>query len=329
MKQLILSLFLLIGLNAWAASKGNPANLKSQVETSKASKKAPKEAPLNLNLSRDQLRAIMAETDAVNAAEAIKKSRYLEPKEFAEIVRSNGGKNAGEVFISLDMKDPTVIALAAATSLGLIVFKNDEEIMDYVQEHKSQIPQGVEDFGYFIGSRQGNASIMAGSYFLGVVLKNNELKKVGIISVASGVATALVTEAFKRTYGRSRPREGVGAYEFYGEGKSFFSGHTSSIFSLATVFSEVYGDEYPVVPYLAYGLATVTAYSRMSANAHWASDVLAGAIAGVLITKIVYHFMDKKFTDSKGNRYLSFYPSYDKERKSINVTVNYVPKSWR
>ena len=279
------------------------------------------EKPLNLTLSRGQIRAIIDESDRID----LQKVQHISSREFAEITRGQ----KGEVFITLDHTNPEIIALAAATSLGLVVFKYDEEIMDFVQEHRDIVPQQVEDFGYFVGGRAGTAAIVAGSYFLGVVLKNGKLKKAGLVSIAAGLAVGLVTEAFKVTYGRSRPIKGEGPYAFYGEGKSFFSGHTSSAFTLATVFSEIYGKENPAVPYIAYGIATVVAYSRMRAKGHWASDVLAGAIAGTLITKVVYHFVNKKFEDKDGNQYFSIYPSYDPRTKGINVTVNYVPKSWR
>lgn len=275
--------------------------------------------------SKEDMKRIIAETEA----EEIQKVQHITAPQFSETVRKHGGLGHGGSYINIPVTNKDMIALAAATSLGLIIFKNDQEIMDYVQEHRDDVPQSVEDFGNFIGSRGGNAAIMAGSYFLGVVLKDNKLKKVGIISVAAGVATALVTEAFKKTYGRARPREGQGPYSFYGEGKSFFSGHTSSIFSIATVFAEVYGKENPVVPWIAYGVATVTAYARMSSHAHWGSDVLTGAIAGYLVTKVVYHYLNKKFVDKKGNEYLSFYPSYDPKTKGVNVMVNWIPKAWR
>lgn len=280
---------------------------------------------LNLQLSDKAARDIIARADA----EAIRKASSLSGEQFAALLKRKGGTGKGETFLSLDLSDKEMIALAAATSLGLIVFNNDEEIMDYVQRERNDVPQGVEDFGNFVGSRAGNASIMAGSYFLGVVLQNNKLKKVGLVSIAAGIATAIVTEGFKVSYGRMRPIAGKGAYEFFSDGKSFFSGHTSSVFSIATVISEVYGDEYPIVPWLAYGVATVTAYSRMRSNAHWGSDVLAGAIAGVLVTKIIYHYTEKNFTDKKGNNYLTFSPSFDVKTKGINVKVNYIPESWR
>lgn len=290
-----------------------------------AANEAKKEKPLNYILSDRDAREILANEDA----KAIRKAKSLTPEQFAELMRKKGGNGKGETFLSLDLSDKEMIALAAATSLGLIVFHNDEQIMDFVQKERNEVPQGVEDFGNFIGSRTGNASIMAGSYFLGVVLQNNKLKRVGLVSVAAGIATAIVTEAFKVSYGRYRPIAGKGAYEFFGEGKSFFSGHTSSVFSMATVISEIYGDEHPIVPWLAYGVATITAYSRMRAQAHWGSDVLAGAIAGVLVTKIIYHYMDKKFTDKKGTTYLSFYPTVDLEKKGFNMKMTYIPKSWR
>jgi hypothetical protein len=272
---------------------------------------------------------IMREANADQEAEDIRKLRHLNGFEFSEVVRSHGGDGKGGIYLSLNINNKELITIAAATSLGLVIFENDAEIMDFVQEHKQEVPQSVEDFGNFVGSRTGSMGIIAGSYFLGVVLKNKKLQKVGIISVAAGVATALVTEAFKETYGRNRPIQGEGPYVFYGEEKSFFSGHTSAAFSIATVFSEVYGKEYPVVPYIAYGVATITAYSRMRAQAHWATDVLTGAVAGILITKVIYHYTNKYFADSSGNETLSFYPNYDPKKKLYSFTMSYTPRPRR
>ncbi len=71
-------------------------------------------------------------------------------------------------------------------------------------------------------------------------------------------------------------------------GKSFISGHAAGAFSLATLLTEIYGDDYKFVPYVAYGVAAITAWSRMHDLGHWGSDVILGAVAGHIITRIVY-----------------------------------------
>jgi membrane-associated phospholipid phosphatase len=66
----------------------------------------------------------------------------------------------------------------------------------------------------------------------------------------------------------------------------------------ATVFATMYRDQRWVPP-VAYGLATLVGLSRIYDNAHWASDVMAGAAIGFLSAKAMtalYKFAGKKIT---------------------------------
>jgi len=60
---------------------------------------------------------------------------------------------------------------------------------------------------------------------------------------------------------------------------SFPSGHTIAAFSLATVFA----DRYPKYKWVAYGLAGLVGFSRVSLQSHHPSDVFAGAFLGYSI----------------------------------------------
>ena len=213
------------------------------------------------------------------------------PQEYLKITKESKDKN---YFIPLSIKSSDALVLVGALSLGTIVFNNDREIMDFVQESKSEKTQNVADISNLFG-RQAIVPIVAGAYFVGVIMKDNKLKQVGLFAVSSGLATQLITEVFKKSFLRARPSQSSSPYDFGEEGYSFFSGHSSAAFSLATVIAEVYKDK-PIVPYLAYGVAALTAYSRMHDNKHWATDVLAGAVAGRLITKIMMRTWENKST---------------------------------
>jgi len=60
---------------------------------------------------------------------------------------------------------------------------------------------------------------------------------------------------------------------------SFPSGHTIAAFSVATVFA----DRYPKYRWVAYGLAGLVGFSRVSLQSHHPSDVFAGAVLGYAI----------------------------------------------
>lgn len=228
------------------------------------------------------------------------------------------------IFIPLELSNAELLTLAAATSLGVVAFNNDQEIMDVVQRNKTTTTETLQNVGNFIGSGTGLISMAAGSYFLGVYFHDNKLKKVGLFMVGASLAQGIITESVKRTFGRVRPREDKGPYDFFNPGKkSFYSGHTAEAFTLATVISEMYKEEYPIVPWVAYGLASVTAYARMHDNAHWASDVIIGAVAGHLITKLAMSAMKG---NEEGRGGLTIYPGYDASNGAYMIYAEWTAK---
>jgi hypothetical protein len=90
------------------------------------------------------------------------------------------------------------------------------------------------------------------------------------------------TNAFKGWVGKTRPN----GYN----NVSFPSGHTSKAFTSATILYEEFKDTNPWLAYSGYVFASTTGFLRIANNAHYLSDVLAGAGLGILITKLVYHF---------------------------------------
>lgn len=94
--------------------------------------------------------------------------------------------------------------------------------------------------------------------------------------------TLLITSAAKVAFGRARPSEGTGAHGFW-EGDTIFpSGHTSRSFAIAAVFADRYGRPAAAI---GYPLAALVGLSTMQRDAHWASDILAGAGLGLAIGK--------------------------------------------
>jgi len=79
-----------------------------------------------------------------------------------------------------------------------------------------------------------------------------------------------VTYGLKYSINRKRPN---------GSELSFPSGHTSAAFQGAAFIHERYGFKYALPAYLG---ATFVGYSRVEADKHYTSDVIAGAIIGTL-----------------------------------------------
>jgi hypothetical protein len=104
---------------------------------------------------------------------------------------------------------------------------------------------------------------------------------------ASLLSAGLVAPVFKNTVGRSRPRDDLGSEDFEDQGESFLSGEVTQAFALAAVISAHSDDRW--VDATAWGMAGLIGWGRMRLDAHWASDVLAGAILGTAIGRWTVH----------------------------------------
>lgn len=98
-------------------------------------------------------------------------------------------------------------------------------------------------------------------------------------SLDAGLMSQVLTEGVKYAGGRLRPRNTDSPNDWGEGGKSFFSGHVSGMTALVTPFILEYQEENPWV-HLLWALPLYQMEGRLKAQAHWQSDVIAGAIVG-------------------------------------------------
>ena len=136
------------------------------------------------------------------------------------------------------------------------------------------------------------AVLLAGTWVLaGIADAPEGWREVGSMLEASAF-TAVSTELFKYTLGRTRPNETTDPDQWFDGGDAFPSMHTSLAFAIGTVFAESGDDRYRWLRRLAgYGAAGATAYLRLDHNQHWASDVVAGAALGLATARFT---MDRR-----------------------------------
>lgn len=94
----------------------------------------------------------------------------------------------------------------------------------------------------------------------------------------------IITPTIKFIVGRERPGNGD-AFQFdpfTSFSSSFPSGHTTQAFAVASVLAASY-DDHPWIGVTALAIASAVGYSRINANQHYASDVLAGAAIGTAV----------------------------------------------
>jgi len=143
-----------------------------------------------------------------------------------------------------------------------------------------------------IGAPYSLVGIAGVMYFVGRSTGDRKAREVGFLGAEAVAHSLIVTEVLKLATQRERPLDfetnHSGGLGFGRSGGSFPSGHASGSFALATVFAYEYGREHRWVPYVSYGLASVVAASRLSAQQHWLSDVFVGGTMGFMIGRFVY-----------------------------------------
>jgi len=181
---------------------------------------------------------------------------------------------------SWDLRDWAIAAgIIGATA---VVMTQDQHIADWSQEHRTgttdQLAHLVKPFGsyYLVGILGGFAVASAFS-------DDPRVTRTALLGTES-VAVAMVGyEALQLTANRPRPSQGADAGTWNGprgpRADSFPSGHATAAFAVATVVAEEW-HAVPGVAVAAYGLAGLVGVSRITDHAHWASDVVAGAVLG-------------------------------------------------
>jgi hypothetical protein len=131
----------------------------------------------------------------------------------------------------------------------------------------------------------------------------------------SNLFTAIVIHSIKRGMNKTRPN---------GSGHSFPSGHTATAFTGATVLFQEFKETNAVLAYSGYAFATTTGTFRMLNNAHWFSDVLAGAGISILMTNLVYHIEPlKNWNPFKKSENISLIPYFNKNETGIYLTKRF------
>ena len=151
---------------------------------------------------------------------------------------------------------------------------------------------------------------------VGVRAKNNIKDRTGMLILSVGLVTGSVG-ATKILVNRLRPN---GA-----DNRSFPSGHTALAFMTAEFLNQEYKEQSVWFSIGGYALATGTGVLRLYNNAHWFSDVVAGAGFGMLSTKIsywVYPALKRKFFKNKPVS-MVFSPSYQNGNAGFNFNYQF------
>ena len=132
----------------------------------------------------------------------------------------------------------------------------------------------------------------AGLWLGGRRAENGTVAAVGLRALEAITVSGVVTKALKAGFGRARPRTNpTDPWDVeWGRGwdndhEAMPSGHSTAAFAFAAAVTSEVARRAPakarLVGVTTFALAGVTAYARMHSDAHWLSDVTAGAAIGM------------------------------------------------
>lgn len=218
--------------------------------------------------------------------------------------------------IKIKKKDwNSILPTAAGLGIAYTIDQSVRRELTYFNNHLTTINSLNKNITY-LGDGAVNVGISSLFLLNGLLFKNHKSFETGYLSTKAIVHAGIVVFVLKTIAGRERPfyTDHQGRFHIFRkleEGSayhSFPSGHTITVFSMATVIAKEYSDK-KWVGITSYGLASLVGLSRIGLDKHWASDVFIGSVLGYAIGN---------FTFRQHQNTWHLFPSANTSNASIN-----------
>lgn len=190
-------------------------------------------------------------------------------------------------------KDDFMTAGAVVVGTAILYSFDAESSRFFIRQDKNA-PRILKDFGRYFGAPQNNYMLSAGIYGVGLFTRNEKLRHTGVLLIASATAAGFIQSLSKTIVGRARPQtlEGRSTFKpFSSEGAfhSFPSGHSVLSFTTAHAIARQFDNGWVKGGIYAVGL--ISPISRLSAGAHWLTDVTLGVLLSVVIVDSIDNYL--------------------------------------
>lgn len=212
-------------------------------------------------------------------------------------------------------------SVVAGVTIGLYAY--DQDIRDWAQKTRNNTTDNVARFTMPFGN--GLVTLLTptlGAFYLyGYSLEDKKARTTALLGLESFLISGVFTGTIKFTTHRYRPSEGNqydkwGGPSFSTSYQSFPSWQSSSAFAIGTTIASKYHDN-AWIPPCAYGIATLTALSRIHDNDHWASDVFFGSAVGFFTAKAIVVLHKEK------EDVVAIYPVIDAQVRALAISYRF------
>ena len=211
-------------------------------------------------------------------------------KQIADLFR-----NTKQIVISPFQKWDNKKWLTSTLFIGgsfLSYFTLDKPINNLLKNEQSQAWKNFNTGFSNIGEPLIVGSFILGFELMGHIAKNNKFNKVAVLSAHSLFISLSSCYGAKILSGRARPTASNHPDLWYGptwnddSKRSFFSGHTTAIFTLTTVVAMEF-EHIKWLPPTLYSIAGLSSISRIATGEHWTSDVVFAALFAHIVARAV------------------------------------------
>ena len=172
-----------------------------------------------------------------------------------------------------------LVAGAIATTLVWLLL--DAPVLAWAEGVQSDFTEDVVRIMNRFGGGMNPVMIVAFFLIAGIAYAERRWISYAIAMGIAGLAAGMAGQIVKQLVGRARPELWLGPSHYApGSSTSFPSGHTVGAFALAGVL--VFASRNRALRAIALLLAIIVGLSRILAFRHWASDVTASAIVGLI-----------------------------------------------
>lgn len=177
---------------------------------------------------------------------------------------------------------------------GLAAFA-DDDMRDMVLRNRDATADNVESVVRLAGEAWLLAALAGTAYGTGLLIEDDWLRETAFLAGTSLILTTVATRILKIVVGRGRPYYTADPATFRmfslaDAYNAFPSGHSVAAFSVSAVLAYRIDNVWATIG--LYGLATLTAFSRVYADEHWFSDTVFGAMFSTAMARSIIAWYD-------------------------------------
>lgn len=197
-----------------------------------------------------------------------------------------------------ESSDWAAVGVVTAATAGSYLI--EERVRVAFQQHRSGVADVLERIGWWYGTPLFTVPASLVTLGVGAALKNADVRDTGILMSEVLLSALLIQQPLRIIVGRARPFMNQGHFSFNpftfsNDYASFVSGHSYSAFGISNVVARQVDQVWASVT--LYTLATITALSRMYADAHWLTDVLLGSVLGYVVSTAIWKDQQDEIAD--------------------------------